>query len=76
MEEPDKIHCEGVGEGWSMTMISESKSVAHEYKKRYCHGDWTQCKIARGLWAKYDDIGDLRMMCRAKPFQVRGEKAL
>ena len=60
MEERNAIHCEGISPDASMTLQWEKP--ADQYRQRFCYGDWTCCKVARMLWAKYDDPDNLRYM--------------
>ena len=74
MEESYRIHCEGLDKDATMIQEFNEASRASGYKQRYCHAEWTRCRIARMLWKQYDDIGNLRLMGKVSPFLVRGEK--
>ena len=72
MEEPNMIHCEGVVPDSTIRLYL--RTAPGEYRRRYCRSSWRKCPIAIMLWSLYDDPGNLRMMDKAKPYLVRGEK--
>ncbi len=74
MEDRHCIHCEGPEMDWTLIQEFDDAGTAKEYKRCYCHADWPQCRIARMLWAQYEDVGSLRLMRKASPFLVRGER--
>lgn len=65
------IYCEGVAPG--MTISLAFGRSADDYKQAFCHCDWTECRVARMLWAQYDDVGSMRLMKKCGRFWNRGK---
>lgn len=57
------VLCEGVAPGMTIQLAFGKSAAA--YKEAFCRHDWTQCRIARMIWAEHDDIADLRVMHHA-----------
>jgi len=73
-EDTDTVWCEGPSDEWSLCQVFEDHQQAELHIENHCHGDWTQCRIARMLWAQHDSLENLRYMRRAAPYLVRGEQ--
>ena len=51
------IYCRDAMSDSALSVFFESKSEV--YAKHYCCSNWTDCTIARMLWAKYDDVANM-----------------
>ena len=70
MEDHNKIFCEGIADSMAMIQVYSTEEKAKLYIKRYCHCDWTKCRYARMLWAKYDNPDHIRMMKCGEPLMI------
>ncbi len=70
MEEKTAIWCEGpFDSALQLTFDTEADKAAQ--RERRCCNAWTECPLARTLWAQYDELSELRRFSRPKKY-LRG----
>ena len=58
MEEKTVIWCEGPSDS-VMRLLYEQEDTTEKQKTQFCYHTWTNCPIARMLWAQYADPSEL-----------------
>ena len=54
-EEDVKLHCEGVEPRTSIHLTFRSPAELAEYRKRKCEATYKECRLAKMLYAKYEE---------------------